>query len=252
MNIQNKPTPNTYELHQAPLTIVFHTTLGAFNGAVEWLRMTPEEREKRTGRKSWSSAHAVFGRHGEVAKLAEVNVGTWHAGAIYKPSQRALKMLPTNISGRLKNPNRASIGLEFAAGWDIDRDGVLEGWEKLYTPVQIKNAAQYIIEEIEPAIKKYHSIEIQFSGASSCTHKDISASKPDLEIQRAMVLAELQKQRAAKVVQPKPTPTPEEKTEEVTPAPVTHNRDAVELILENGGRVVVERKGADKLIIRKS
>ena len=154
MNIQNKPTPNVYKLWTPPLTIVFHTTLGEFNGAVEWLRMTPEEREKRTGRKSWSSAHAVFGRQGDVAKLADVNVGTWHAGTIYKPSQRAKKMLPTTIFGNLKNPNRASIGLEFAAGWDIDRDGILEGWEKLYTPLQIKNAAQYIIEDIEPAMKK--------------------------------------------------------------------------------------------------
>ena len=252
MNIQERTTPNTYKLHQAPLTIVFHTTLGSFEGAVEWLTMSPEERERKTGKKSYSSAHAVFGREGEVAKLAEVNVGTWHAGSIFKPTQRALKMLPKNIFGRLKNPNRATLGLEFAAGYDVDRDGVLESWERLYTPVQVKAAAEYILTEIEPAMKKYHSIEIQFGGANSCTHYDINTQKPYLEIQRAMVLAELSKQREKKhkaldlSLAPKlKDKLPQTVTEKLKPRPAT------ELTLESGQRVVLESKGEDKIIIRK-
>lgn len=252
MNIQQRPTPNIYKLDQAPLTIVFHTTLGSFKGAVEWLTMSPEERERITGKKSSSSAHAVFGREGEVAKLAEVNVATWHAGVVYKPTQRAKSMLPKTIFGNLQNPNKATIGLEFAAGYDIDRDGILEGWEKLYSPVQIKNAAEYIITEIEPAMKKYHEIEIQFGNSNSCTHHDINVEKPNLEIQRAMVLAELLKQRAAKVVTPKPkTELPKSPIINETKIPAPIVKPATELILESGNRVVLEKKGDDKIIIRK-
>lgn len=243
MNIQNLPTPNVYELHQAPLVVVFHTTFGDFDSAVEWLRMTPEQRQAKTGTKSWSSAHAVFGRNDEVAKLAGANVGTWHAGAISKPSKRALSMLPKTFFGNLKNPNRASIGLEFACHYDVDRDGVLETWEKLYTSQQIENAAKYIIEDIEPEIKKYHSVEIEFSDINSCTHRDITSYKPNLEVQRNLVLAALKRQRAANVsppTSPVQTPVP-------SPAP----RPASELILESGDRLVVEKKGSDKIIIRK-
>lgn len=206
MNIQQKLTPNIYDLEAPPLTLILHTTLGAFIGAVEWLRMSPEEREKRTGRKSYSSAHAVFGRVGEVAKLAPVTKGTWHAGNISKPSDRAKRsLLPKTILGSLKNPNRASIGFEFASGYDIDRDGVLESWEKLYTPIQIKNAVEYTITVLEPAIKKYYGIDYQFSSSTVLTHRDIDAGKPNLDIQRAMFLAELSKQRRAVSV---PTPPP--------------------------------------------
>jgi len=129
--VEKKPTKNQYNLHGNVVAIVLHTTLGAYNGAVSWLR-------NLHGQNPNSSAHVVFSRTGQIAQLAEFNRGTWHAGGVRNPSQRAKNVLPKYWSGRLKNPNRYTIGLEVASGYDVDRDGVLETWEKAYTPTQIK------------------------------------------------------------------------------------------------------------------
>lgn len=207
MKLSHKPTPNVYELDGVPVAIVLHTTLGSIEGAVEWLRTTPEERERQTGVKSYSSAHAVIGRYGEVVELAGVDKGTWHAGAVSKPSKRALDIIPKTLLGQIKNPNKHTIGLEFASGYDIDKDGVLESWEKLYTKSQIKGAVEYVLTRIEPEILAKHGVTIEFADANVITHRDVTSYKPDLEIQRAMFLAELKKQR--------------EEMQEVTPAPIT-------------------------------
>jgi len=92
-------------------------------------------------------------------------------------------------SGRLKNPNRYTIGLEVASGYDVDRDGVLETWEKAYTPTQIKATAWFILNHIEK------DINTVFGNHNILIHKDIDSGKPDLELHRAMVVAELESQR---------------------------------------------------------
>jgi N-acetylmuramoyl-L-alanine amidase CwlA len=197
--ITEKNTPNQYDLWGDIEAIVLHTTLGAYAGAVEWLMMSPEERKRRTGVASYSSAHAVFGRvASEITQLAPFDKGTWHAGAVSNPSPRALAVLPKNTDGTLKNPNRYTLGLEFASGYDIDRDGILESWEKLYTPDQVKMCAWFILNKIEPATGK------RFGGHNILTHKDITSYKTDLEVQRAMVVAELEKQRNAQTQPPAP------------------------------------------------
>ena len=197
MKLEIKPTPNKYELWAIPEVIVLHTTLGSYESAVSWLRMSPEERERRTGTKSYSSAHAVIGRLGEVCELAGVENGTWHAGAVNNPTERAKAVIPKDAFGKIKNPNRYSIGLEFASGYDIDKDGVLESWEKLYSPQQVKACVEYILTRLEPEIERVHGKKVTFDGSNIITHKDVTDYKPDLEIQRAMVLAELKKQREA-------------------------------------------------------
>ena len=227
------------------MVIVLHTTLGAFNGAVDWLRTTPEQRQARHGKKTYSSAHAVFGRYGEVAKLAEVDKGTWHAGSVSKPSQLAKSMLPKYWNGRLKNPNRATLGLEFASGYDIDRDGTIEAWEKLYTQRQVDACVEYIIAELEPAMKKFHNVDIKFDQNSIITHRDIAYHKPNLEIQKAMVLATLARRRD-EIANPKPVTAAE-------PAPKpTPPREATELKIEDGGKLIIEKTSDNKLFIRKA
>ncbi len=189
--IVKKNTPNQYALDGDVLAIVLHTTLGAYTGAVEWLMMSPEERLKRTGTKTYSSANAVFGRIGQITELAPPTRATWHAGVVYKPSQRAKAILPKYPWGTLKNPNKRTLGLEMASGYDINKDGVLEGWEKLYTPKEIKACVWYILNRIEPKTGK------KFGEHNILTHFDINNQKPNLEIQRAMVIAELDRQRKA-------------------------------------------------------
>lgn len=196
MKLTYKATPNVYELDGVPVALVLHTTLGSIEGAVDWLCTTPEERKRKTGTISYSSAHAVIGRYGEVVELAPVDKGTWHAGAVSNPSKRALDVLPKTLLGALKNPNKSTIGLEFASGYDIDKDGVLESWEQLYTTKQIKGAVEYVLTRIETEIKAKYGVEVKFDASNVITHRDVTAYKPDLEIQRAMFLAELDKQRA--------------------------------------------------------
>ena len=217
MEIVRKNTPNQYALDGDIVAIVLHATVGAFNSTVEWLMTSPEERLRRTGKKTYSSAHAVFGRVGQITALAPLNRGTWHAGGVSKPSQRAKDVLPKYPWGILKNPNKRTIGLEFVAEYDIDRDGILEGWEKLYTPKQIKACVWYILNEIEPKTGK------RFDENNIITHQDIASYKPNLEIQRAMVLAELEKQREAK------------ENPQSTPVPVEPESDVI-ISIEEGGK----------------
>ena len=190
-----RETPNKYGLDQTPVALVIHATLGAAHGAIDWLCTTPEERERKTGVKSYSSAHSVIDRVGNVTELADIAHGTWHAGRVAKPTQRALDVLPKKRFGGLKNPNKSTIGIEFACGYDVDRDGTVEGWEKNYTPQQITACARYIIEWIEPEIERYYGERVEFGNHNIITHRDIKAGKPDLSIQRAMLVAELDKQR---------------------------------------------------------
>lgn len=217
------PTPNVYELDGVPVALILHTTLGSLEGAVSWLNTTPEERQRRTGTASYSSAHAVVGRLGEVVELAGVDKGTWHAGVVSKPTKRALDVLPKNLLGQLKNPNKHSIGLEFASGYDIDKDGVLESWEQLYSPQQIKGAVEYVLTRVEPEIEAKYGVKVVFDSSNVITHKDVTSYKPDLEIQRAMFLAELEKQR--------------KKTDVVVPP------KAKEVVLKVGQQVTIEEVG---------
>jgi len=204
MKLTYNPTPNAYELDGVPLAIILHTTLGSIEGAVNWLTTTPEERKRQTGTASYSSAHAVIGRYGEIVELAGVDKGTWHAGVISNPSERAKAIIPKNLIGQMKNPNKHTIGLEFASGYDIDKDGVLESWEKLYTKQQIKAGVEYVLMRLEPEIRAKYGVEVIFDANNIITHRDVTSYKPDLEIQRAMFLAELAKHRAEmiQVVEP--------------------------------------------------
>lgn len=193
MEVVRKNTPNQYDLHGEIAAIVLHVTIGAYEGAVEWLMMSGKERQAKTGKFSESSAHYVIGRQGEITQLAPLNRGTWHAGVISKPSQRALNVLPKNANGTLKNPNRYTIGIEFAGAYDVDKDGVLEEWEKQTTKEQIKAAVELITTEIEPALKK------KFDAISIITHRDITDYKIYCEVPRDALLAELAKARIPKV-----------------------------------------------------
>lgn len=181
MNIKQKPTPNKYELHGEPSVIVLHTTLGSCRGAINWL--TNDKRNNPT------SAHFVIGRTGEVTQLAPLTMGTWHAGRVHNPSPRALAVLPKNRWGKLKNPNRRTISIEVVSGYDIDKDGLVENWEKLYTPQQAGICAELVVEYIEL------KTGLTYKDTHILTHRDITSYKPNLEVQRLMVLSEIKKRR---------------------------------------------------------
>ncbi len=199
LKINYDETPNWYELDEPAFLIVLHATTSPAKQAIDWLKTTPEDRLRLYGTKTYSSANAVFSRLGDITELAGPDRGTWHAGKISNPSERAKKVLRKDFLGRFKNPNKYSIGLEVAAHWDIDKDGILEGWEKLYSPQAVKSVASYILH-LEKKLGR------QFPNHHILTHKDITSYKPDIEIARAMVLTEIMKQRVAAATELSPAP----------------------------------------------
>jgi hypothetical protein len=72
-------------------------------------------------------------------------------------------------------------------------------------------------------------VKIEFGDASVITHRDVTSYKPDLEIQRAMFLAELNKQRKARAGNDGP----------IDPPPVK------EIVLKVGQSLKVMEVGAD-------
>ena len=248
IKIEYKPSPNFSELKGKVRAIVLHTTLGSYQSAVSWLRTSPEEREKMTGKKSYSSAHVVIGRNGEIALLIGFDLAAWHAGSVDRPSARAKKVLKRTLTG-LENPNGYTIGIEFASGYDVDGDLRIEDWEKMYTPAQVKSAVWLLKEVIELAVEK------EFTEDEILTHRDITSYKPNLELQRELFLAELRRVNTDGKSEVRASETAgSEKTEASpkTPATPSKAQPAVilsELIIDSGQRVVIENKG-DKIHIR--
>lgn len=226
-----KSTPNTSDLTDKISGIVLHTTLGSFNGAVEWLTMSPEERERKTGTKTYSSAHAVISRDGTLALLAGVDKGTWHAGYVSKPTDLGKKLLKKTLTG-YKNPNGYTIGLEFASGYDVNGSGVIEDWEKLYTPEQVKAAVWYITKVIEPLVGRI------FKEEDIVTHRDITSYKPNLDLQREMVLAELRRVRLTGNTETEapvsPQPVPDDTTTEDTHVLTINSGQSITITAKDG------------------
>ena len=142
MQIAFKQTPNYTKGTGVPkLGFVLHGTLGGYVGAVEWL-MTPPEKRKD---KSQSSANFVIGRNrGEVTQLVKIGDISWHAGVLSNPAPRVQKSLPKNANGSYKNPNIVLVGIEFAWGYDLNGDGVINAYDKTLTEWQYECALDII------------------------------------------------------------------------------------------------------------
>jgi len=116
MKIRYTPNKNVGRIEDK-IGFVIHGTLGAYNGAIEWLCTPPEMRNPI----SYSSAHYVIKKDGEITKLAEEKDITWHAGIVRNPTYRARLYLPRNgiipkpipINNlNYKNPNTYFVGIE--------------------------------------------------------------------------------------------------------------------------------------------
>lgn len=232
MEIKKVGTPNYSSSGSKKVGIVLHATLGSMQSAVNWL----------TNKKSQVSSHFVIGRLGEVTQLAPLDKDTWHAGNVYKPSPRGKKILKRNIlrKGGYANPNKSFIGVEFACGYDIDRDGVLESWEKLYTSYQIKSLVWLISKVIQP------ELNLKINGENLLTHKDIASYKPNLEIQRAMVLNELEKNK----VDTPPSDLPKQDFEIIGNKNESKVSPTNEMLVKHGEKIKFDIKG-DDVFIRK-
>lgn len=91
---------------------VIHGTIGNYEGAIDWLCTTPEQRLARTGEKTYSSAHYVIAKDGRCEQLVEEKDVAWHAGTVSNPTEYAKSVLPKTVLGTFKNPNESFIGIE--------------------------------------------------------------------------------------------------------------------------------------------
>lgn len=137
MNIPFQQSPNYSIGPTKKIAVVLHFTLGAYKGAVEWL--------SNANRPNRSSAHFVIGRNpGEAVQLVKVGDIAWHAGVISNPNDRAKRIMRKNLDGSWVNPNQYTIGIELAAGYDVDQDGTVEPNENDVTEWQYQQLTELI------------------------------------------------------------------------------------------------------------
>ncbi len=137
MNIPFQQTPNYAVGPTKKAVVVLHFTLGAYRGAVEWL--------SNANRPNRSSAHFVIGRNqGEAVQLVKVTDIAWHAGVVSNPNDRAKRVMKKNLDGTWVNPNQYTIGIELAAGYDVDQDGAVEPNENDITEWQYQQLTELV------------------------------------------------------------------------------------------------------------
>jgi N-acetyl-anhydromuramyl-L-alanine amidase AmpD len=137
MNIPFQQSPNYAVGPTRKVVVVLHFTLGAYAGAVSWL--------SNANRPNRSSAHFVIGRkEGEIIQLVKISDVAWHAGAISNPNERAKRVMRKNLDGSWVNPNQYTIGIELAAGYDVDQDGTVEPNENDVTEWQYQALVELI------------------------------------------------------------------------------------------------------------
>lgn len=107
-----KQSPNFVVGTVPKIGFIIHGTIGSYESAVNWLCESPEERLRKYGEKTYSSAHYVVAKDGRYTKLVEEKDEAWHAGTISNPTEYAAKVLPKTIFNTYKNPNQSFIGIE--------------------------------------------------------------------------------------------------------------------------------------------
>jgi N-acetyl-anhydromuramyl-L-alanine amidase AmpD len=179
MNIPFQQTPNYAVGPTKKTVVVLHFTLGAFNGAVSWL--------SNANRPNRSSAHFVIGRNqGEAVQLVKVTDIAWHAGAVSNPNERAKRVMKKNLDGTWVNPNQYTIGIELAAGYDVDQDGTVEPDENDITEWQYQQ-----LTELVKAFANNPDTAFILDEKNIIVHGDITDYKEKPEIVRTELLKRL-------------------------------------------------------------
>ena len=179
MNIPFQQTPNYAPGPTKKIAVVLHLTLGAYSGAVEWL--------SNANRPNRSSAHFVIGRNqNEIVQLVKVTDIAWHAGVISNPNDRAKKIMLKNLDGSYVNPNQYTIGIELAAGYDVDHDGVVESNENDITEWQYQQ-----LTELVKSFANNPDAAFVLDPKNIIIHGDIADYKEKPEVVRSELLKRL-------------------------------------------------------------
>ena len=179
MNIPFQQSPNYSVGPTKKTAVVLHFTLGAYRGAVEWL--------SNANRPNRSSAHFVIGRNaGEAVQLVNVSDIAWHAGVISNPNDRAKRVMRKNLDGSWVNPNQYTIGIELAAGYDVDQDGTVEPNENDVTEWQYQQ-----LTELVKAFANNPDTAFVLDEKNIIIHGDITDYKEKPEVVRTELLKRL-------------------------------------------------------------
>lgn len=179
MNIPFQQTPNYALGPTKKIAVVLHFTLGAYKGAVEWL--------SNANRPNRSSANYVIGRNpGEIVQLVKLTDIAWHAGIISNPNERAKKIMLKNLDGSYVNPNQYTIGIELAAGYDVDKDGVVEPNENDVTEWQYE-----LLTELIKSFTTNSDTAFVLDPKNIIIHGDIADYKEKPEVVRTELLKRL-------------------------------------------------------------
>jgi N-acetyl-anhydromuramyl-L-alanine amidase AmpD len=179
MNIPFQQTPNYTPGPAKKFAVVLHFTLGAYNGAVEWLL--------NANRPNRSSAHFVIGRNkGEIVQLVKLTDIAWHAGIISNPNDRAKRVMLRNTDGSWLNPNWYTIGIELVAGFDVDKDGVIETGENDITEWQYQT-----LTDLLKSFAANPDLTFILDEKNIIIHGDIADYKEKPEIVRTELLKRL-------------------------------------------------------------
>ena len=179
MNIPLKQTLNYSPSNTKKVAIVLHFTLGGYTGAVEWL--------SNANRPNRSSAHFVIGRkEGEIVQLVKVTDIAWHAGIVNNPNERAKRIMKKNLDGSWVNPNQYTIGIELAAGYDVDQDGTVEPNENDITEWQYQQ-----LTELVKSFANNPDTAFVLDEKNIVVHGDITDYKEKPEIVRTELLKRL-------------------------------------------------------------
>lgn len=179
MNITFLQTPNYTPGPTKKGVIVLHFTLGAYNGAVSWL--------SNANRPNKSSSHFVIGRNeGEITQLVKITDIAWHAGIISNPNDRAKRVMRKNLDGSWVNPNQYTIGIELAAGYDVDHDGTVEPNENDITEWQYQ-----ALTELVKSFENNPDTSFVLDEKNIIIHGDISDYKEKPEKVRAELFKRL-------------------------------------------------------------
>ena len=169
MDIPKEKSPNQSETSYKKTVVIIHTTLGSFEGAKAWL----------LNRASQASANYIISRTGKLVELVDPTKMAWHSGRISNPSRAAQAVMKTTTWGSYVNPNKYTVGIEFAAGYDSDHDGQVDPDEKQYTDEQIKIGAELI-----KYLADRDDLDLVLKESNILTHQDFTSYKPNLQESR--------------------------------------------------------------------
>jgi N-acetyl-anhydromuramyl-L-alanine amidase AmpD len=178
-DIPFQQTPNYTPGNTKKIAIVLHFTLGAYNGAVSWLI--------NANRPNRSSSNFIIGRKpGEAIQLVKLTDIAWHAGSISNPDDRAKRIMLKNLDGSYVNPNQYTIGIELAAGYDVDQDGVVEPNENDITEWQYQT-----LTDLVKSLANNPDTAFVLDEKNILVHGDIADYKEKPEIVRTELLKRL-------------------------------------------------------------